>query len=88
MQLRNFMEEVVSDYVNRWLPECDICQCESCRMDVMAIMLNKLPPHYVVTDTGALFAQLKDFDLQHKADIMVAMTSAVEIIKQNPRHRP
>lgn len=87
MQLRNFMEETVKQYVDRWIRECDICQCEICRMDVMAIMLNDLQSHYVVTDTGALFAQLQDFDLQHKADIMVAMTSAVEVVKKNPRHQ-
>lgn len=86
MQLRNIMEDAVSQYMDHWLPISDVCQCEICRLDIMAIMLNRLPSNYVVTDTGALLARLHEFDLQHKADIMVAMTDAIEIVKKHPRH--
>lgn len=86
MQLRNIMEDAVMQYVDHWLPSSDICRCEACRLDIMALMLNNLPAYYVVTDAGALFARLHEFDLQYKADIMVAMTDAVEKVRNNPRH--
>jgi competence protein ComFB len=55
-------------------------------MDVMAIMLNNLKPKYVVTDTGALYAQLDDFDPQYKIDFMTVLSQAVKIVSNSPRH--
>jgi len=55
-------------------------------MDVMAIMLNNLKPKYVVTDTGALYAQLDDFDPQIKIDFMTIFSQAVNIVSNGPRH--
>jgi competence protein ComFB len=52
----------------------------------MAIMLNNLKPMYVVTDKGALFAQMDDFDPQHKIDFMTIMSQAVKIVSNGPRH--
>lgn len=86
LTLRNYTEEAVKLYVDRWYKEADVCQCESCRLDTMAIMLNKLTPKYVVTDKGALYAQLDDFDPQYKIDFMTFMTQAVQIVKKSPRH--
>ena len=85
-QLRNYTEEAVKLYLDRWYKEADVCQCDICRMDVMAIMLNNLKPKYVVTDKGALFAQMDDFDPQYRTDLMTAMTLAVKTVKSGPRH--
>ena len=85
-QLRNYMEEAVEQYIEQWLPQADVCQCEDCRLDIMAIMLNALPPQYGVTDTGAMFAKLREFSFQHRADIMAAMISAIEKVKGKPSH--
>jgi len=84
--LRNFTEEAVKVYLNRWFPEADCCHCDDCRLDVMAIMLNTLPPKYVVTDTGALYAQLVDFDPQNRIDYMTIMSQAVQTVNKGPRH--
>ena len=85
-RLRNYTEEAVKLYVNRWFNEADVCQCDICRMDVMAIMLNNLQPKYIVTDTGALYAQMDDFDPQYRIDFMTIMSKAAKIVKDNPRH--
>ena len=85
-QLRNYTEEAVKLYVDRWYPESDICQCETCRLDVMALMLNNMEPYYVVTDQGALYAQMSDFDPQYKADLVTAMGTAIRTVKNRPRH--
>ena len=84
--LRNYTEDAVKLYVDKWYPSSDVCQCENCRLDVTALMLNNLSPHYVVTDQGALYAQLSDFDPQYKADLVTAMGLAVETVKRRPRH--
>ena len=87
LQLRNHTEDAVRLYMDRWYKESGICQCEACRLDTMAIMLNTLAPKYVVTDKGALYAQLEDFDPQHKIDLMTVMTQAVTVVKNGPRHQ-
>jgi len=85
-KIRNYTEEAVEFYLNRWFKEADCCQCDTCRMDVQAIMLNNLKPKYVVTDKGALYAQLDDFDPQSKIDFMTVMSQAAIIVKKGPRH--
>ena len=85
-QLRNFTEEAVKLYLDRWFEKADCCHCENCRMDVTAIMLNNLKPKYVVTDKGALYAQLDDFDPQYKIDFMTVLSQAAKIVKNGPRH--
>ena len=85
-QLRNYTEEAVKTYIDRWFPETDICQCDDCRLDVMAIMLNNLTPQYVVTEKGALFAQMGDFDPQKKVDLMSNMSHAVNMVRERPSH--
>jgi len=86
LQLRNYTEEAVNLFMDRWFKEADVCQCDSCRLDTMAIMLNHLAPKYVVTEKGALYAQLDDFDPQHRIDFMTIMTQAVQMVKNKPRH--
>lgn len=85
-QLRNYTEEAVVGYMDKWYPESGACQCEGCRLDVMALMLNNLKPKYVVTDTGALYAQLDDFDTQNRIDFMTEMTRAIQTVMSRPRH--
>jgi len=86
-QLRNYTEDAVIEYLDKWYKEADVCQCDGCRLDVMAIMMNNLPPKYVVTDTGALYAQMDDFDPQHRIDFMSEMTLAAQIVNNRPRHK-
>ena len=86
-QLRNYTEEAVKIYIDRWYEEMDVCQCEICKLDVTAIMLNTLPPNYVVTDQGALYAQMSDFDPQYKADLVTAMGGAIAKVTSRPRHK-
>jgi len=85
-QLRNTTEEEVKLYLERWFKEADVCHCATCRLDVMALMLNNIKPKYVVTDKGALWAQLDDFDQQYRTDFMTVMTKAAKVVKNCPRH--
>jgi len=84
--LRNYTEEAVKLYMDRWFEQAECCHCDVCRMDVMAIMLNNLKPKYIVTDTGALYAQLDDFDPQYKIDFMTVMSQAAKLVSNRPRH--
>ena len=86
-QLRNFTEETIKSFVDKEFPLHDICQCADCHLDVMAIMLNEFKAHYVVTEQGALFAQLAgDFEPQYRIDLLSSMARAVKVVKDSPRH--
>ena len=85
--LRNYMEEVVDRTIEEILaPREDICKCERCILDIKALALNHLPPKYVVTDMGYVYTKVNELENQFKADITVAVTNAMKIIRKNPRH--
>lgn len=86
MPLLNYTEIAVRQCIEQLPPQTDICRCEDCVLDVIALSLNKLKPHYVVTEKGVLFMQLKGFDAQYNIDIMTAVTEAIDKVRSNSRH--
>ena len=86
MELHNYMEDIVSNNLNLLLEKEDMCKCEKCRLDIMALALNRLPSKYVVTQKGHVYAKLAELELQLKADIIRELTRAIEIVKKNPQH--
>ena len=87
MLFKNYMEEVVDSTMDEILArDEDICKCERCLMDIKALALNNLPPKYVVTDKGYVYTKVNELVSQFKADIAVAVTNAMKIVRKNPRH--
>ncbi len=87
MLLRNYMEEVVDSTIEEILQHRDdVCKCQRCRMDTKALALNHLPPKYVVTDMGYVYTKINELEAQFKADVTVAVTNALKVIRANPRH--
>ncbi|MDY6795551.1 MAG: late competence development ComFB family protein [Actinomycetota bacterium] len=87
MLLRNYMEEVVESTMDEILSTReDVCDCERCRMDIKALALNHLPPKYVVTERGYVYTKVNELESQFKADVVVAVTNALKIVRKNPRH--
>jgi competence protein ComFB len=84
--LKNYMEDVVARVADKYLKDSDICQCEKCRLDVMALALNDLPPAYVVTQRGEIFAAIDSTYPQSQVDAEVAVLNAIEMVKTSPKH--
>lgn len=84
--LRNYMEEIVGRLADKYMKEQGACQCEKCRLDVMALALNALPPSYIVTQRGEIFASIDATYLQNQVDAEVAVLNAVEMVKTSPKH--
>lgn len=83
----NVMEEVVRRMLEQTLAErTDVCRCRQCFQDMMALSLNSLPPHYVSTRKGETFFKVKAMENQFVADVVAAITHAMEQVKRNPRH--
>lgn len=84
--LKNYMEEVVEETLSDVIDDLGICTCKQCRLDVMALALNNLPPKYVVTEKGEIYSKLNMLQQQFEVDAIAAIATAADTIKKNPRH--
>lgn len=87
MELHNYMEGAVIKNIERMLNRYDgVCKCTKCKLDIVALALNNLPPQYTVTDKGKLFTKIKEMDAQYEVDIFKEITKAIEVVSKHPRH--
>jgi competence protein ComFB len=84
--LHNLMEEAILDVVDDFMDKRNICACEQCRLDVVAIALNSLPPRYVATPKGVIYAKTDFLEIQKNIDVIGAILKAIELVKKNPHH--
>lgn len=90
--VKNYAEVIVEEMFDGLLKEQlksnpEICACTQCRMDMKALALNNIPPHYVVTEKGTILKQVS-FDLiGGKAQVTSAIITAVKAVGENPKHR-
>jgi competence protein ComFB len=81
------MEDIVRHGVDELIPERrDVCSCDECKLDIMALVLNKMPAKYVVTKKGRMYAKLAELELQSKMDIIKEITKAINIVMAKPQH--
>lgn len=87
MRLHNCMETAVINMTSHILKKQEnICTCEKCKLDIVAIALNNLPPKYVVSEKGEVYTKIKEMEAQFDVDIIKELTKAIEIVSKNPRH--
>jgi competence protein ComFB len=84
--LKNYMEDVVAKLTDKYMKDADMCHCEKCRLDVMALALNKLPTAYIATPRGEIFAAIDSTYLQNRVNAEVAVLNALEMVKASPKH--
>ncbi len=85
-QIKNYMEEIVFNLMNEVLNDINVCTCDKCILDIAAIALNDLPPHYIVTEKGELYSKINALKQQFEVDVIAAITKAAVLVKRNPRH--
>lgn len=87
MKLANYMEVAVDHIMPNLLRAFpQVCQCEHCLLDIKAIALNNLKPHYVVTEKGKLYSQIEETKIQFETDILKALIDAIYVVSKSPRH--
>ncbi|MCL2665002.1 MAG: late competence development ComFB family protein [Defluviitaleaceae bacterium] len=86
IKMKNYMEDCVEGMLPQILDQLDICKCDRCKMDILAYVLNKLPPKYVVTRKGHLYTKINAIQTQFDVDIISAITQAAAIVSKQPRH--
>jgi len=86
MEIKNYMEDMVKAKLPQVLAQMDVCDCERCRLDILAYVLNKMPPKYVVSAKGTMYAKLALLQSQFDVDITTHISFAATMVKENPRH--
>lgn len=84
--MTNAMEPIVRRVLNEMLEKTDCCKCPVCYSDMLAIALNSVQPKYTNTHEGELLVKVGQGAGQNSIDINVAVTKAIEQVKNNPRH--
>ncbi len=79
------VDEVIEDLFE--VPTLGVCKCDRCRYDIKALALNSLPPKYVVTRKGEVYAKMDVFRNQMRVDVLRAVIEAIEIVKKRPSHQ-
>lgn len=85
--LKNITEILVEEKMNALLAKDDVCcKCAQCREDIYAYSLNQLRPHYVSTDLGTLITKAKVLSIHYDVEITSALSKAIKLISECPRH--
>jgi len=86
MELKNVMEEIVSQTIDDVRKYHDFCDCPQCRLDISAIALNKVPARYVVSSKGETYGRAELLAMQQDLDVLSIVLDAVKLVQKNPRH--
>ncbi|HHV72552.1 MAG TPA: late competence development ComFB family protein [Clostridia bacterium] len=87
MLIKNCMEDLVFNCIVDVLSKYpEFCSCDKCRADVAALALNNLPPKYIATYEGEVYAKIPTLQQQFGTDILCAVVKAMEIVQKSPRH--
>lgn len=84
--LRNLAEDVMKTKVPVIMKSFNMCTCQDCVYDVLALALNHIKPLYTVTEKGQLFQKLASYELQYGTDLVSEITKACIKVKINPNH--
>lgn len=84
--LQNVQLERVESILEDAMIRSGACTCDVCKMDVIAIALNSLPPKYRGTTIGYTIKNYEARSSQNMADIYDAVYRAIELVNKNP-HR-
>ena len=63
----------------------DICKCQDCVLDMTALALNSLKPHYRVSLIGTVYAHTID-EGEYAEEVKMVVSSAINKIAANPSH--
>lgn len=85
--LINMTEYIVREKLDKLLTDFpEVCQCEKCKDDMLAVILNQLPAQYVSTHKGELFKRIQASGMQNGVDIDIISLRAIQLVSASPQH--
>lgn len=82
----NVIEKIVRDKVIYFMRQFEVCTCDRCIEDTIALTLNGIAPKYIVTAPAAVDPLVSFYMNKYISTITVEITKACMTIKENPRH--
>lgn len=82
----NIMESIVKDKIIYFMRQFDVCTCDRCVSDTIALTMNGLIPRYIVTSPAAVDPLISFYTNKLISDVTVEATKACIVVKENPRH--
>jgi competence protein ComFB len=84
------VKNILEDELRRLIPRIyelkpELCRCEQCTEDLLALALQKLPPKYVSRPVGEVYARLELESVQAQVDMIEALLQAADVVIAHPR---
>jgi len=86
-RMHNYMEDMLREKLMHTMKVLRSCQCERCRLDVLAISLNALPAAYAVTERDDSAERIKDLRREYEVKVTATLIKAIQQVKSAPRHK-
>ena len=87
MTYKNYMEDVVDDVYEEFKKRYpSYCICERCATDTKLLALTKLKGKYAASLQGEVFARLSREDRQVRADVLLVVIEAANMVAKQPNH--
>ncbi|MGQ9556896.1 MAG: late competence development ComFB family protein [Desulfurispora sp.] len=83
LAVKELLPEVLEQYKRTY---GQVCTCQRCQEDIMALALNYLPPHYVATEKGYILTNVHLQQLGGRTAVLAQLCHAAHRVMENPRH--
>lgn len=82
----NVMQRVVEDKIIYFMKQFEVCTCDRCKADTIALTLNGLPAKYRIVEKSAADPLVSYYASRLISQITVEALKACTQVKENPRH--
>ena len=83
----NVMQTLVEDKADKYIKMFGLCNCNRCRIDVVALALSNLPPKYVVAKPHELIPRLSMYEQRYSVVVVTQVMSACRKVLDRPHHQ-
>lgn len=86
MTLVNLTEKSASKRIPDIMKRFNMCTCDRCYYDVLALTLNNIPQKTVIIPKDDIEQKLKEYELESTIDMVTAISKSCVHVKISPRH--
>ncbi|MDQ0876252.1 competence protein ComFB [Paenibacillus sp. V4I3] len=87
MGLVNAVEAIVSNLYEEFQKSYEIkCGCQHCKEDILALVLNRIPPKYTSSEKGQLYIKTLYLNPQLQSDVMRELMRAALVVEHKQNH--
>ncbi len=80
------MQVAVCDSIDKYLKMFNVCQCDRCVCDVLALTLTRLPPKYVVLNEMTHIPMMSFYASKYEKMINAQLIYSCNTVAAHPRH--